>query len=94
MEANTLRVVWTRQARHPRRAPGAGAGGVLECWCTSGSALFVATRQFQSTFDVGRVERCVLPVFFNGKVVHLFVVSSYQGADSDSEELLFTEALC
>ena len=49
-----------------------------------------ATAQFKSSFDCGRVVRCLLPLA-SGRFLHLCVLYGYQGADTDAEQLALTE---
>ena len=51
-----------------------------------------ATAQFKSFFDCGRAVRCLLPLA-SGRLMHLFVLYGYQGADADTEQLALTEQL-
>ena len=51
-----------------------------------------ATAQFKSFFDCGRTVRCLLPLGA-GRLMHLFVLYGYQGADADAEQLSLTEQL-
>ena len=51
-----------------------------------------ATAQFKSFFDCGRAVRCMLPLA-SGRIMHLFVLYGYQGADADAEQLALTEQL-
>ena len=50
------------------------------------------TLQFKEFFRLGRALRTTLPSG-KGGVVHLFVVYGYQGAEDDSDQLLFTDKL-
>ena len=49
-----------------------------------------AAAQFKRFFDCGRAVRCLLPLGA-GRVMRLFVLYGYQGADTDAEQLSLTE---
>ena len=51
-----------------------------------------ATSQFTMFFDCGWAVRCLLPLGA-GRFMHLFVLYGFQGADSDAEQLAFTDQL-
>ena len=51
-----------------------------------------ATAGFQNFFQLERALRVTLPTG-NGKVVHLFVIYGYQGAEDDAEKLQFADKL-
>ena len=51
-----------------------------------------ATAQFRPFFECGRAVRCLLPLG-NGGFMNLVVLSGYQGADFDAEQLALTEQL-
>ena len=48
--------------------------------------------EFQEFFRLGRVLRVTLPTG-KGRVVHLFVVFGYQGAEEDPDNLKLTDKL-
>ena len=50
------------------------------------------TAQFKSFFDCRRAVWCLLPLT-SGRLLHLFVLYGYQGADSDAEQLASTDQL-
>ena len=49
-----------------------------------------ATSEFQEFFGLGRALRVTLPTG-KGRVLHLFVIYGYQGAEEDSEKLQLTD---
>ena len=51
-----------------------------------------STSEFQAYFDTGQAIWCVVPVS-SGRILHLFVVYGYHGADLDPDQLVQTDHL-
>ena len=73
--------------------PGGHAGvGVVSLGCAPLALPSFVTPEFRDFFRLGRALRTTLPTG-KGGVVHLFVVSGYQGAEEDAEKLRLTDRL-
>ena len=85
--------VWSPACQDQVAGGHAGVGVVIVSLAGAFLALpsFV-TPQFQEFFRLGRVLRTTLPTG-KGGVVHLFVVTGYQGAEEDADQLLLTDKL-
>ena len=73
--------------------PGGHAGvGVISLHGAPLSLPTLFASSFKEFFRMGRAMRVILPIG-DGGVVHLFVISGYQGAESDPEKLQLTDHL-
>ena len=86
-----LSSIWAPASQESSHVGNAGVGVVSLRGAPLALPSF-ATVQFKSFFDCGRAVRCMFPLAA-GRLMHLFVVYGFQGADADSEQLALTEQL-
>ena len=91
LKAKGLPSIWAPASQASSHVGNAGVGVVSLRGAPLALPTFV-TAQFKSFFDCGRAVRCLLPLA-SGRFLHLFVLYGYQGADSDAEQLAWTEQL-
>ena len=91
LRSKGLSSIWAPASHDSSHVGNAGVGVVSLRGAPLALPTF-ATAQFKSFFDCGRAVRCLLPLG-TGRFMHLFVLSGYQGADADAEQLALTEQL-
>ena len=83
--------IWSPASQVSSHVGSAGVGVVSLRGAHLSLPTFV-TAQFKRFFDLGRAVRCMVPLG-SGRFMHLVVLYGFQGADSDAEQLFFTEQL-
>ena len=91
LRAKGLASVWAPACQDSSHVGHAGAGFISMRGAPVSLPTF-ATAQLKRFFDSGRAVRCILPLG-SGRFMHSVVLCGYPGADSDAEQLAFTEQL-